>query len=88
MPELAKIASWKRIPAVVKNNTLGVPLRATHRPPAEIPIRPRQVYFMIATDDPHWREILNERTIAIYLKPPYDPRHARLTLMGIPARDE
>jgi type VI secretion system protein ImpJ len=88
VPELAKVASWKRIPALVKNNTLGVPLRATHRPPAEIPIRPRQVYFMIATDDPHWREILNERTIAIYLKPPYDPRRARLTLMGIPARDE
>ncbi len=88
VPELAKIASWKRIAVVVKNNTLGVPLRATHRPPSEIPIRPRQVYFMIATDDPHWREILNERTIAIYLKPPYDPRRARLTLMGIPAREE
>ena len=41
-----------------------------------------------ATEDPHWREILNERTIAIYLKPPYDPRHAKVTLMGIPARDE
>lgn len=88
VPELAKIANWRRIPAVVKNNTLGVPLRATHRPPPEIPIRPKQVYFMIATEDPHWREILNERTIAIYLKPPYDPRHARVTLMGIPARDE
>lgn len=87
VPELAKIATWKRIPAVVKNNTLGVPLRATHRPPTEIPIRPKQVYFMIATEDPHWREILNERTIAIYLKPPYDPRHARVTLMGIPARE-
>jgi len=88
VPELAKIANWKRIPAVVKNNTLGVPLRATHRPPSEIPIRPKQVYFMIATEDAHWREILNERTIAIYLKPPYDPRHAKVTLMGIPARDE
>jgi type VI secretion system protein ImpJ len=87
VPELAKIATWKRIPAVVKNNTLGVPLRATHRPPTEIPIRPKQVYFMIATEDPHWREILNERTIAIYLKPPYDPKHARVTLMGIPARE-
>ena len=87
VPELAKIATWKRIPAVVKNNTLGVPLRATHRPPTEIPIRPKQVYFMVATEDPHWREILNERTIAIYLKPPYDPRHARVTLMGIPARE-
>lgn len=88
IPELAKIASWKRIPLVVKNNTLGVPLRSAHRPPPEIPIRPRQVYFLVATEDPHWREILNERTVAIYIKPPYDPRRARVTLMGIPAREE
>jgi type VI secretion system protein ImpJ len=88
VPELAKIASWKRIPLVVKNNVLGVPLKSTHRPPPEIPIRPRQVYFMVTTDDPHWREILNERTIAIYIKPPYDPRRAKVNLMGILAREE
>lgn len=88
VPELAKIASWKRIPLVVKNNVLGVPLKSTHRPPPEIPIRPRQVYFMVTTDDPHWREILNERTIAIYIKPPYDPRRAKVSLMGILAREE
>jgi type VI secretion system protein ImpJ len=88
VPELAKIASWKRIPLVVKNNVLGVPLKTAHRPPPEIPIRPRQVYFLVTTDDPHWREILNERTIAIYIKPPYDPRRAKVTLMGILARED
>ncbi len=88
IPELAKIASWKRIPLVVKNNTLGVPLKTAHRPPPEIPIRPRQVYFLVTTDDPHWREVLNERTVAIYIKPPYDPRRAKVTLMGILARED
>ena len=33
----------------------GVPLTVTHRPPPEVPVRPRQVYFMLATDDQYWR---------------------------------
>jgi type VI secretion system protein ImpJ len=42
---------------------------------------------MIKKDDSYWRDILAERTIAIYVPPPYDPKRAKLSLMGIPRTD-
>ena len=86
LPKLSKIASWKQINQIVRAATPGVPLSVTHRPPPEIPVRPKQVYFMLGTDDPHWRAIATERTVAIYLPPPFDPSKAKITLMGIPDR--
>ena len=29
-------------------------------------MRPRQVYFMLGTDDPYWKQIASEKTVAIY----------------------
>ncbi len=87
LPQLSKMSSWKAISAIVKSATPGVPLLPTHRPPTEIAIRPGQVYFMIKRDDSYWRDVLAERTIAIYVPPPYDPKRAKLSLMGIPRTD-
>ncbi|MCA9701190.1 MAG: type VI secretion system baseplate subunit TssK, partial [Myxococcales bacterium] len=87
LPHLSKMSSWKQISAIVKSATPGVPLQPTHRPPTEVPIRPGQVYFMIKKDDRYWRDVLAERTIAIYVPPPFDPKHATLSLMGIPRTD-
>src|SRR5690606_18527809 len=87
LPQLSKMSSWKAISAIVKSATPGVPLLPTHRPPTEIAIRPGQVYFMIKKDDSYWRDVLAERTIAIYVPPPYDPKRAKLSLMGIPRTD-
>ncbi|MCA9683515.1 MAG: type VI secretion system baseplate subunit TssK [Myxococcales bacterium] len=87
LPHLSKMSSWKQISAIVKSATPGVPLEPTHRPPTEVPIRPGQVYFMIKKDDRYWRDVLAERTIAIYVPPPFDPKHATLSLMGIPRTD-
>ncbi len=86
LPKLSKIASWKQINQIVRSATPGVPLTVTHRPPPEIPVRPKQVYFMLGTDDTYWRSVSGERTVAIYLPPPYDPSKATITLMGIPPR--
>ncbi|MCA9655891.1 MAG: type VI secretion system baseplate subunit TssK [Myxococcales bacterium] len=86
LPKLSKIASWKQINAIVQSATPGAPLTPTHRPPPEIPVRPKQVYFVVATEDRYWRQIITEKTIALYLPPPFDPSKAKITLMGIPDR--
>ena len=84
VPGLSKIASWNEINKIVSAATPGVPLRAIHRPPDEIPIRPKQVYFTMDTNDRYFREIANEKAIAIYVPPPMDPSRAQLILMAIP----
>ncbi len=84
LPQLSKMSSWKQISSIVKAATPGVPLVPTHRPPTEISIKPGQVYFMIKKDDRYWRDVLAERTISIYVPPPFDPKRATLTLLGIP----
>lgn len=87
IPAVTKIAGWKRIPAIVRQNTLGVPLRAVLRPPAAVPHDPRAVYFSIDTTDPLWHEIVAERKAAIYLRPPYDPQRARVRLLALPGEE-
>jgi type VI secretion system protein ImpJ len=84
LPKLSKIASWKQINAIVQSATPGAPLTPTHRPPPEIPVRPKLVYFMVSTDDRYWQQIISEKTVAIYLPPPFDPSKAKISLMGIP----
>ncbi len=87
IPDVTKIASWKRIAAIVRVQALGVPIRATFRPPPEIPMQPNQAYFLIDTNDPLWHELVAERKIAIFLRPPYDPQRARVRLMAIPRKE-
>ncbi|MBK6920817.1 MAG: type VI secretion system baseplate subunit TssK [Deltaproteobacteria bacterium] len=86
LPKLSKIASWKQINQIVRSATPGVPLVVTHRPPSEVPVRPKQVYFMLDVSSDFWRQIATERTVAIYLPPPFDPSKAKIVLMGVPER--
>ncbi len=86
LPKLSKIASWKAINQIVRSATPGVPLVVTHRPPPEVPVRPKQVYFLLTVEDPYWRQIATEKTVAIYLPPPFDPTKAKITLLGVPER--
>ena len=88
LPQLSKMSSWKQISHIVKSATPGVPLQPTHRPPPEIAIRPGRVYFVIKKDDQYWRDVLAERTIAVYVPPPFDPKRAKFSLMGIPRVDK
>jgi type VI secretion system protein ImpJ len=66
--------------------TRGVPLQVTHRPPAEIPVRPGVVYFLMDTSIDHWRHVLAERKVAIYAPPPFDPSQVKVELFGIPSK--
>ncbi|TPV93766.1 MAG: type VI secretion system baseplate subunit TssK [Myxococcales bacterium FL481] len=87
LPPMSKIASWRDIGSIVRSALPGVRLAATHRPPPEVPIRPRQVYFLLKLDGAHWQNIARDRNIAIYLPPPYDPAHAKVTLLGVPSQN-
>lgn len=84
LPQLSKVASWKQISRIVRSAIPGAPLTATHRPPPQIPIRPRLVYFIVDTGHEYWSQIIEEKTIAIFLPPPFDPTRAKLKLMAIP----
>lgn len=84
IPQLSKIASWKQIPKIVRSAIPGAPLKAAHRPPAQVPVRSRSVYFLVDTRHDYWKEIVDEKTIAIYLPPPFDPTKATIELMAVP----
>ncbi|MCH9685821.1 MAG: type VI secretion system baseplate subunit TssK, partial [Deltaproteobacteria bacterium] len=84
LPQLSKVASWKQIPKIVRSAIPGAPLVAAHRPPAQVPVRARSVYFLVETAHDYWREIVEEKTIAIYLPPPFDPSRATIELLAVP----
>ena len=87
LPSLTRIAAWSRISLIVRNNVLGAAIRPLPHPPVELPALPRHAYFAIPADDPTWLEVLRERNVALYLPPPHDPEHARVSLFAIPTRD-
>lgn len=84
VPGHAKIASFTRIPQIVRAALPGVPLRLLRRPPPEIPMRPHEVYFAIDTGHEYWAEIMNEQTIAVVLpRAAYDRKKTKISIMGI-----
>jgi type VI secretion system protein ImpJ len=85
LPKLSKIAAWSQIEHILRANIPGVPLQATNRPPAEIPVRAGTVYFNLYLNDAYWQTIGREKTIAIALPPPFDPARTKVELMGVPA---
>jgi type VI secretion system protein ImpJ len=88
LPGRAKIASLGQLPFLLKSATRGLGLQITHRPPVEVPVRPQVAYFLIdlAGGAEHWRRVVAERSLAIYLPPPYDPALLKLEIFGIPAK--
>lgn len=85
VPHLSKVASWKQIPKIVRSAIPGAPIKVSHRPPPEIPIRPHEVYFVIDTSHEYWEQILREKTVAIFLPPPFDSGRAKARLFAIPS---
>lgn len=84
IPGLSKIASWSDVSAIVQSALPGVSLQVTYRPPPEIPPQAGTLYFMLTQNGQFWTNVNNERTIAIYLPPPYDPASIKLALLAIP----
>jgi type VI secretion system protein ImpJ len=84
LPGLAKITSRNQLPYILRSATPGVPLQLTHRPPSEIPVRAGVAYFSMALQNEHWRQVQDERSIAIYLPPPFDPSRVKIELLAVP----
>lgn len=84
VPAISKIASWSNIADIVASALPGVPIQVNYRPPAEIPARAGTLYFMLQQTGQYWLNVESERTIAIYLPPPYDPASIKIQLLAIP----
>jgi type VI secretion system protein ImpJ len=84
VPQLSKIASWGNIADIVASALPGVPIKVEYRPPSEIPARAGVLYFALQQTGQYWQNVEGERTIAIYLPPPYDPTQIQLELLAIP----
>jgi type VI secretion system protein ImpJ len=81
---LCKIASRDHLPQILRSATPGVPIQITHRPPSEIPVRSGVTYFTLGLQNDQWRQVLEERALAIYLPPPFDPSKVKIELLAIP----
>lgn len=84
LPSRSKIASWNDLQTVIRGAKPGVPLRVTHRPPAQVPVKAGVVYFMLDTTNSYWQQVKSERRVGIYLPPPFDPAAANVELLAIP----
>jgi type VI secretion system protein ImpJ len=87
LPRLCKIASLPDVQALVQAAAPGLPLQVLHRPPPEIPARAGVLHFALSAppNDRLWKNVLADRTIALYLPPPFDPNRAKVELLAIPA---
>jgi type VI secretion system protein ImpJ len=85
LPGLCKIAARTQLQSFIRSAASpGVPVQVTHRPPQEIPIRAGITYFTVGVGSEHWRQVLQERQVAIYLPPPFSPEHVKIELLAIP----
>jgi type VI secretion system protein ImpJ len=85
LPGLSKIASWADINKIVQGALPGVPVTVTHRPPPEIPVRAGHVYFTLAVSSSElWRNVLQERRLAVWLPSPFLPNETQLQLLCVP----
>ncbi|MDY7230937.1 type VI secretion system baseplate subunit TssK [Hyalangium rubrum] len=88
LPNLSKIASWDEIHNIIQAATPGVPLNVTFRPPPEVPVKPKVVYFSLDITDRYWKDAVKDQTLAIYLPPPFEPARTKLELTGVPGKKD
>jgi type VI secretion system protein ImpJ len=84
LPRLSKVSSASGILPMIRVATLGVPLQFLQQPPPEIPVRAGVVYFNIDKQDPNWSAVLSEKTIGLFLPPPFDPSSSKIELFAVP----
>jgi type VI secretion system protein ImpJ len=84
LPKLSKIASKGEIRTIVQTARNGVPITVTHRPPPEISVRSGTAYFLLDTNDPEWKMVMNERNIALFVPSPFDAQSIDYELIAIP----
>lgn len=83
LPRLSKIASWQDINSITTAATPGAPIEVIYRPPSQIPYRAGTIYFSLDTDNQYWRNVIAERSIAVYLPSPFTPAETDIELLGV-----
>lgn len=86
LPRLCKIAALSDVQALVQAAAPGLPLQYVSRPPPEIPPRAGVLVFGLAPAgaDRLWKAVVSDRTLAMYLPPPFDAVRAKVELLAIP----
>lgn len=84
LPRGSKVASWRRFNAIARLAARGASLSPRVQAPPEVPAHPGEYFFKISRDQEHWVDALSERTVAVYLPPPFDPERVQVTLYGLP----
>lgn len=72
-PELAKLASYTQISGLVHSALRGVGLHDLRQPPETIPNREDTIYFQIDQNDNRWKQIMQEKNLALYIGSPLNP---------------
>jgi type VI secretion system protein ImpJ len=86
LPRLCKIAALPDVQALVQAAAPGLPLQYLNPPPPELPARAGTLCFALGTgNDRLWKNVLLDRTVAMYLPPPFDPARAKVELLAVPA---
>ncbi len=88
LPKLAKVATWDELQNLVRSATPGIPVQATHRPPPEVPMRSGVVYFSLETLGTRWKNVVRERSLAVYLPSPFAPAETKLELLAVPPSEQ
>lgn len=85
LPRLCKIAALSDVQALVQAAAPGLPLQFVSRPPPEIPMRPGILYFSLQPggNERLWKNVVADRTLALYLPPPFDPVRAKVELLAV-----
>ena len=85
LPRLCKIAALPDVQALVQASAPGLPLQHLSRPPPELPARAGTLCFALGSGNERlWKSVLLDRTLALYLPPPFDPARAKVELLVIP----
>jgi type VI secretion system protein ImpJ len=86
LPRLCKIAALPDVQALVQAAAPGLPLQFVSRPPPEIPSRAGVLCFSLATSASErlWKNVVADRTLALYLPPPFDAARAKVELLAVP----
>lgn len=86
LPRLCKIAALPDVQSLVQAAAPGLSLQYVNPPPPEIPARAGTLCFALGTGDERlWKNVLLDRTLALYLPPPFDPARAKVELLAIAA---
>jgi type VI secretion system protein ImpJ len=80
VPQLLKVADWKRITEVVKQARVGVAVDVEWHPSSSLPVKPGVCFFRLRREGPFWEGIAKTSTLALYLPGDQDWRDATVAV--------